>query len=678
MVKNGLFRRWIGVTLLVLCEAACAGRGHDRTTIPVDPLEHATSRCEAGQGWACTRVGYENDMAGEYAQAARFYRRGCELGSTWGCDELGGLYDSGGGAPLSRLSAIALYARACEGGFAVGCYHSGRAMMEVDPEAAMRDLERACASHVAQACGLWARTLIAADPDGDVASLVDQVHASCRDGDSSSCEWLANELGATESSEALLDSLEARAIRACSAGSAGRCVGFLGSSYDEFRASRGDRRVGSARELALDAPHLAVNYLFMCVATEWAEWDYDADGNYAHTCDTLPLEIIRAADVGSVPSSVAGLRGTLEKICDDGGSSKVCALAGALGVRGIHGPAGGGVALARLGAGCTNWAGGCAPLAVAFDEGVGTTQNAGLATMLWARACGADVEGACERGAELADSSRVSDAVRREYHALRCTSSDEISDCSRGCELGDRASCLTLGHRHYDYGTDVPVATLRIAHREFVAECERGGWSSSMSCSYAANALLAPDSPLHDEDAAFELLEDVCDPEGAAFPIVACEAYAREELRARRDDATRRRMLEVTGPVCSRFDVCDVFEDLAPTMCASNPVSACSVYAARHVRDDHRASAIAVARTLCDVGDEDGCTVYLSAFDEGDLPDANEQAAYIRIAWEYVEEYEDCGTARTLSEVYRSMPARQRPADRVEELGEILEEYCGY
>jgi len=169
---------------------------------PVPPEERAAAvhlaRCDADNGWACGRAGFEHEhgqgVAVDLPRSAVLYRRSCDLGHPWGCYALGysyregtglakdpaqaaRLFDqacaaghpescsqlawhlmSGRGAPADAPRAAGLFTKACEGGEAWACWRLAEALAEGrglprEPARAVELRRKACAGGEKRACG---------------------------------------------------------------------------------------------------------------------------------------------------------------------------------------------------------------------------------------------------------------------------------------------------------------------------------------------------------------------------------------------------------------------------------------------------------------------------------------------------------------------------------------------
>ena len=116
-------------------QSACA---RDRAGACAYLVELETTLCRAGSGWACNELGNVRVASVDGVAALAAWQRGCELGFGPACANAGGGVDGaaatgpptladypillrGSKGPVTDLAPAALYARACEQGWADAC-----------------------------------------------------------------------------------------------------------------------------------------------------------------------------------------------------------------------------------------------------------------------------------------------------------------------------------------------------------------------------------------------------------------------------------------------------------------------------------------------------------------------------------------------------------------------------
>ncbi len=84
-------------------------------------LARSLDGCNRGDAYGCFNVGAMRAYREDFSGAATFYDKACDGGDAEGCYELGKLYDEAKGVPFDHEMKVALFARACKGGFAKAC-----------------------------------------------------------------------------------------------------------------------------------------------------------------------------------------------------------------------------------------------------------------------------------------------------------------------------------------------------------------------------------------------------------------------------------------------------------------------------------------------------------------------------------------------------------------------------
>ena len=77
--------------------------------------------CNRGDALGCFNVGAMRAFNEDFSGAVPFYDKACNGGDAEACYELGKLYDEAKGVPFDHEKKVALFARACKGGFDKAC-----------------------------------------------------------------------------------------------------------------------------------------------------------------------------------------------------------------------------------------------------------------------------------------------------------------------------------------------------------------------------------------------------------------------------------------------------------------------------------------------------------------------------------------------------------------------------
>jgi TPR repeat protein len=212
-------------------------------------LELHERGCVLGEAAACTDAGVLREQRGEPGVAAERYEAGCAGGDSAGCHDLALLARDGRGAARDAARALALAARACDGGVAAGCLLAGELALHGDPPSAEEHLRRACELGDLRGCAL-------ADAARAGPRVVGEERARlrCDEGELAACHNLAILVEPRDAprAAALYD-------RACSGGSSLACSN-LGRLYEAGRGVAKDPR----RALALFAAACAAGERVGC------------------------------------------------------------------------------------------------------------------------------------------------------------------------------------------------------------------------------------------------------------------------------------------------------------------------------------------------------------------------------------------------------------------------------
>jgi TPR repeat protein len=84
-------------------------------------LARSLDGCNRGDAYGCFNVGALRLFREDFAGAAVYFDKACDGGDAEGCYELGKLYDEAKGVAFDHEMKVALFARACKGGFQRAC-----------------------------------------------------------------------------------------------------------------------------------------------------------------------------------------------------------------------------------------------------------------------------------------------------------------------------------------------------------------------------------------------------------------------------------------------------------------------------------------------------------------------------------------------------------------------------
>lgn len=90
-----------------------------------DDMALLQSECSNKNASSCSDLAFKYYEKQDYQKAAEFYKKACDDGFAGGCYNLGSLYDEGKGMKQDFSKAVEFYSKACDGVDVEGCYNLG-------------------------------------------------------------------------------------------------------------------------------------------------------------------------------------------------------------------------------------------------------------------------------------------------------------------------------------------------------------------------------------------------------------------------------------------------------------------------------------------------------------------------------------------------------------------------
>ena len=177
---------------LTACEhgvlAGCANASDPmRATDPERARRLALRACEGDDATGCNNLGAIHQDAQRLEDALAAYRRSCDLGLAMGCGQVGAL-GSAGVVPMDASEVDAMLTRACDGGDARSCGNLGRVAIRIEPERGRAAFARACELGYAAGCFDHALSLVRGEGGPvDRALAAQALRRSCELGHADAC-----------------------------------------------------------------------------------------------------------------------------------------------------------------------------------------------------------------------------------------------------------------------------------------------------------------------------------------------------------------------------------------------------------------------------------------------------------------------------------------------------------